>query len=128
METTTVNTAPEQPNHIPLSQTTPQHQYLALPDQPQAIPTVQTASPTLAAGFFGFVVAGTGSLGSNLHQVQSGEMSMNQAVVSSVVKGAAGGVAAASATAAATTLTKGGVAGLAVTIATATGVSYLLGR
>jgi len=58
--------------------------------------------------------------------VQDGDMSMSQAVNNSLVKGAAGGIAAASATAASSTLTNGGIAGLAVTLAAATGVSYLL--
>ncbi len=82
----------------------------------------------VAAGVMGLIVAGTGSLGANLHRVEEGDMSMTDAATNSLIKGAAGGVAAAAATAAAKSLTTGGVAGLAVTLATATGVSYLLSK
>ncbi|PIE57038.1 MAG: hypothetical protein CSA34_01690 [Desulfobulbus propionicus] len=96
--------------------------------QPQtlAAPPASTASPALAAGVFGLIVAGTGTMGANLHKVEAGEMSVGAAVADSLVRGAAGGMAAAAATAAANGLTSGGIAGLAVTLATATGVSYLL--
>lgn len=98
-------------------------QYVAAaPVQPAAAVT----SEALAAGMFGLIVVATGTMGANLHKVQDGDMSMSQAVNNSLVKGAAGGIAAASATAASSTLTNGGIAGLAVTLAAATGVSYLL--
>ena len=65
-------------------------------------------------------------MGGNLHKVNDGDMTMSKAFNNSLARGAAGGIAAATATAAATTLTSGGIAGLAVTLAAATGVSYLL--
>ncbi|MBM9612832.1 hypothetical protein JWJ90_00870 [Desulfobulbus rhabdoformis] len=84
------------------------------------------SSQMLAAGLFGMVVVGTGTLGANLHKVNEGEMSMGDALGQSVSKGAVGGLATAAATAASSSLTSGGLFGLAVTVATATGVNYLL--
>ncbi len=125
--------------HTPLYQTTPLHQYApasqVIYTQPQAVatqpvkystPTPSVASKAASAGMFGFIVVTTGTMGANLHKVSSGDMTMGQAVGSSLVNGVTGGVAAASATAATASLTDGGVAGLAVTLATATGVSYLI--
>lgn len=121
MEPVNSNTSPVQ--------TDPLHQY-AVPVQQQPVnyPTQAAVKTTevLAAGVFGLIVAGTGTMGANLHKVNDGKMTMGDAVGNSLVKGAAGGVAAASATAASTTLTSGGMAGLLVTLAAATGVSYLL--
>ena len=82
----------------------------------------------LAAGLFGLVVVGTGTLGANLHKVSDGDMTMGEAVSESLSKGAVGGLATAAATAASTSLTSGGLLGLAVTVAAATGVSYLLSK
>ena len=90
--------------------------------------TTAVTSQAIAVGTLGLIIVGTGAMGTNLHKVQDGEMGMGEAVSDSLVKGAAGGIAAASATAAATTLTSGGITGLAVTLATATSVSYLLGK
>jgi hypothetical protein len=121
MEPTTMSTT--------VAHTDPLHQY-AVPMQVQPVnypvqATVKT-SEVLAAGIFGLIVAGTGTMGANLHKVNDGKMTMGEAMGNSLVKGAAGGIAAASATAASTTFTSGGAAGLAVTLAAATGVSYLL--
>jgi len=91
-------------------------------------PTLSTTSQALAAGVFGLIVVASGTMGANLHKVSDGEMSMGDALGNSLVKGAVGGVAAASAVAASSALTSGGLTGLAVTLATATGVSYLLSR
>lgn len=88
--------------------------------------TADVTSQALAAGMFGLIVVATGTMGANLHKVQDGDMTMGEALNKSLVKGAAGGIAAASATAASSTLTGGGIAGLVVTLAAATGVSYLL--
>lgn len=110
-------------------QTDPLHQY-AVPMQAQPVNyPVQTnikTSEIMAAGMFGLIVAGTGTMGANLHKVNDGDMTMGEAVGNSLTKGAAGGIAAASATAASTTFTNGGIAGLTVTLAAAIGVSYLL--
>ena len=107
----------------PVDQQAPQSApFVQLPTAP-----VQT-SQVLAAGLFGLVVVGTGSLGANLHKVSDGDMSMGDAVSQSLSRGAVGGIATAAATAASTALTSGGLLGLAVTLATATGVSYLLNK
>lgn len=94
---------------------------------PMATTPLQT-SQVLAAGLFGLVVVGTGTLGANLHKVSDGDMTMGEAVSESLSKGAVGGMATAAATAASTSLTSGGLLGLAVTVAAATGVSYLLSK
>jgi len=127
-----------------LSQPDPLHQYATTPpsapplqapapNYPQYSTTVpaQTtavASQAVAAGVLGLIVVATGTLGANLHKVQDGDLTVGEAVNNSLVKGAAGGIATASATAASTALTSGGLAGLAITLATATGVSYLLAK
>ena len=126
MEPTNINTTMMAPAMAPAD---PLHQY-AVPVQQQPVNypvqvNVSTSEIT-AAGIFGLIVAGTGTMGANLHKVNDGKMTMGEAVGNSLVKGAAGGVAAASATAATSTFTNGGIAGLAVTLAAATGVSYLL--
>lgn len=82
----------------------------------------------LASGLFGLVVVGTGTLGASLHKVNQGDMSMSEALSHSLSTGAVGGIATAAATAASSALTRGGLPGLAVTLATATGVSYLLSK
>lgn len=94
---------------------------------PMPATTMQT-SQVLAAGLFGLVVVGSGTMGANLHKVSDGDMTMGEAVSQSLSKGAVGGLATAAATAASTALTGGGLLGLAVTVATATGVSYLLSK
>lgn len=130
--------------HTPAYQTTPLHQYSTV----QAIPvqsypatpvkmsttnypakaSATAASQTASAGIFGFIVVSTGTMGANLNKVGNGEMTLGQAAGDSLAKGAIGGTAAACATAAASGLTNGGAAGLAVTVAAATGVSYLINR
>ncbi len=112
-----------EPSYINQSQATAS----AIPVQPVSSSS-STASRAMSAGIFGFVVVSTGVMGANLNKVTKGEMSVGQALGDSVVKGASGGVAAASAAAATNTLTSGGLVGLAVTLATATGVSYLINR
>lgn len=82
----------------------------------------------LSAGLFGMIVAGTGTMGANLHKVRQGDMSLGEALSESLAHGAAAGVATAAATAAASSLTRGGLLGLGVTLATATGVSYLINK
>lgn len=120
--------------HTPAYQTTPLHQYSTVQLHPVQIypaksaASAATLSKTASAGIFGFIVVSTGTMGFNLNKVSAGEMTMAQATGDSVVKGAIGGTAAACATAAATGLTNGGVAGLAVTLAAATGISYMINR
>ena len=121
-------------NHTPAYQTTPLHQYSTVQVQPvQTYPAkfaapAATVSKTASAGLFGFIVVSTGTMGANLAKVSAGEMTMTPAAGDSLAKGAIGGTAAACATAAASNLTNGGVAGLAVTLAAATGVSYMINR
>jgi hypothetical protein len=134
----------EQTNQAGASQTQPQYQYATAQQQPppqapapyyyQQVPYYQNqvpaaaASNALAAGIFGLIVVGSGAMGANLHRVNAGTMSTGEAVRNSFAKGAVGGVAAATATAISSTVTAGGLTGLAVTVAAATGVSYLLSK
>ncbi len=127
----TAETTYHQNTTIPQSE--PLHQYAATPPQYVQQPIYQPATgivgeEVVTAGMMGVIVAGTGTMGANLRKVQEGEMTMAEAAGDSLVKGAVGGVAAATATAAAKSLTTGGLVGLAVTLAAATGVSYLLSR
>ncbi len=115
-----VSAMPVQANYVPAA---PARTYPV-----QSASSSTTVSRAVSAGFFGFVVVSTGVMGANLNKVANGKMSVGQALGDSVVKGASGAVAAASASTATNTLTSGGVAGLAVTLATATGVSYLINR
>ncbi len=135
----------EQANYAGASQTQPQYQYATAQQQPpaqapapyynqQQVPFYQNqvpaaaASHALAAGIFGLIVVGSGAMGANLHRVNAGTMTTGEAVRNSFAKGAVGGVAAATATAISSTVTAGGLTGLAVTVAAATGVSYLLSK
>ncbi len=93
--------------------------------QPQAAANAQT-SQVLSAGILGLIVGATGTMGVNLHKVGDGDMTLSNAAVDSIVKGAKAGIATAIATAASTSLTGGGITGLAITLATATGAVYLL--
>ncbi len=121
-------------NQVPFSQTSPLNQYSAVQVNPvhtyptNANTSAVTMSKTASAGIFGFIVVSTGTMGANLNKVTAGEMTMTQAAGDSLTKGAIGGAAAACATAAATSLTNGGAASLAVTLAAATGVSYMINR
>lgn len=97
--------------------------YLAQPSKVSPV-----ASHMLSAGLFGVIVAGTSAMGTNLHKVQKGDMSLGEALSQSLLRGTAAGVATAAAFAAAGSLTRGGLLGLGVTLATATGVSYLISK
>jgi hypothetical protein len=136
----------EQINQTGASQTQPHFHYAAAQQQPppqapapnyyqeQPVPFYQSqrssviTSRALSAGIFGLIIVGTGAMGANLHRVNDGAMTTGEAIKNSFAKGAAGGVAAASATAISATMTAGGLTGLAVTLAAATGVSYLLSK
>lgn len=84
------------------------------------------SSRILAAGGFGFVVGGSAALGVNLHKVRANKMTLNEALVDTVAKGAGAGVATATATAAASAVGGSGILSFAVMLATATGVIYML--
>lgn len=84
------------------------------------------ATRALAAAGTGFVVGGSAALGVNLHKVRANQMTLNEALVDTVAKGAGAGVATAAATAAASAVGGTGFVKFAVMFATATGVIYLL--
>lgn len=109
------------PAAVPISQAYPVTQY------PKHLPA-QSPAPVSAAsaGLLGLIVGATGAMGSNLHKVNQGEMTMGRATTNSLVTGAKAGLATFAATTASRALTDGGAVGLAVTLATATGVMYLL--
>lgn len=94
----------------------------------QPVTLLPSSSHIVSAGIFGMIVAGTGTLGANLHKVQAGEMGMGEALSQSLLHGAAAGAATAAASAAASSFTKGGLLGLGAMLATATGVSYLINK
>lgn len=78
------------------------------------------------AGIFGTVVGGTAALAANLHKVQDDEMTMKQAFVDSLAKGAGAGVATAAAAGVVSTFRTSGFTSLVLMAATATGVGYVL--
>lgn len=80
----------------------------------------------LAAGGFGFVVGSSAALGVNLHKVRANQMTLNEALIDSVAKGAGAGVATAAASAAASAVGGSGLVSFAVMLASATGVMYLM--
>ena len=88
----------------------------------------ESMSAIVQAGIFGLIVGTTGAMGANLHSVQRGDISVNEALSNSMVKGGIAAVATATATAASRSLTQGGAAGLAVSIVTATSTAYLLNK
>ncbi len=135
MDATTMNAASDMNNQAAPAQaqvnTDPQHQYVTTPQylqQPYNQQMNDLTSKTVAAGVMGLIVVSTGTMGANLHRVQEGDMTMTEAVNNSLAQGAKGGICAASGTAAAATLSSGGLTGLAVTLAAATGVAYLLNK
>lgn len=104
----------------------PLHQYVTDNRPSLNNQSVQIASKPLVAGLFGLIVASTGTMGANLHKVKRDEMTLPEAAGDAVANGLIGGAATASATAVAGSLTNGGAAGLALTLAAATGASFLL--
>lgn len=83
-------------------------------------------SYVLTTGMFGMVVGSTTAMGVNLHRVQKEEMTLNEAFIDSLAKGAGAGVATAAAAATAGVVGSRGLVNLAVILSTATGVGYLL--
>ncbi len=114
--------APLYPQHL-----VQQPQSMA-PVMPQPQNNVSPLNEAFTAGAMGMVIVGTGAMGANLHKVNSGEMELGEAFTDSLGKGAVGAVAAAGATYTASSLTTGGLLGLAVTVAAGTGISYLLSK
>lgn len=88
--------------------------------------TTLQPSTVLVSGMFGMVVGGSTAMAMNLHRVQDNRMTMGQAVADSLAKGAGAGVATACAVAAARSIGGSHILNLAVLLATATGVGYLI--
>ncbi len=101
-----------------------QTQY-SYPARTYAYPPV-TPTVIMASGLFGMVVGTSSTLGVNLHHVQDDRMTMTQAVADSLAKGAGAGVATAVAVGVARSIGGGSLGTFAVTLATATGVAYVL--
>lgn len=80
----------------------------------------------VSAGILGMVVGGSAALASNLHKVQDKEMTMREAFVDSLAKGAGAGVATAAATAVVSSVRLGSFGSFVLMLATATGVGYVL--
>ncbi len=84
------------------------------------------ASAVLATGVIGAVAGGTAALAVNLHRVQDKQISMPQAAIDSLAKGAGAGVATATGIAVARAVGGGSLATLLVMVGAATGVGYML--
>ena len=84
------------------------------------------SSQALAAAGMGFVVGGSAALGVNLHKVRGNKMTLSEALVDTLAKGAGAGVATAAGSAIASSLGGTGMTRFALMAATATGVIYLL--
>lgn len=100
-------------------------------NQPQAAVSTAPADiayQSVATGIFAFIVVSAGTMGASLHRVSDGDMTMREAANNSLSRGTVGGLAVASGTAVASAFTDGGLTGLATSIGTAIGVSYLLAR
>ncbi len=80
----------------------------------------------ISAGLLGTVIGGTAAMAVDIHRVQDGQMTMTQALTDSLAKGAGVGVATAAATAVARAVGGGPILSIAVIIATATGVGYVI--
>jgi hypothetical protein len=94
---------------------------------PAAVPSAYTAPNTyVSAGIFGTVVGGSAALAANLHKVQDNEMTMKEAFVDSLAKGAGAGVATAAASAVVSSVRMGSFGSFVLMVATATGVGYVL--
>ncbi len=85
-----------------------------------------TSNYAVSAGIFGTVVGGTAALAANLHKVQDDRMTMKQAFVDSLAKGAGAGVATAAAAGVASSFRTSGFTSFVLMAATATGVGYVL--
>ena len=88
-------------------------------------PSVYT-SAVLATGVIGAVAGGSAAMAVDLHRVQNGQMTMSQAAIDSLAKGAGAGVATATGIALARAVGGGGLVTLVVVLGAATGVGYML--
>jgi len=110
------------PQNIQQNYPTAQPNY---PVRSYAYPVV-TPAALMASGLFGMVIGTSSALAENLHHVQDDKMTLAQAAVDSLAKGAGTGVATAVAVGVARSIGGGAFTTLAVTLATATGVGYVL--
>ena len=126
------------PTHInqnlsaPAAPAYPVHQaasyYPATPTYHLARTTTPALYPTavLATGVIGAVAGSSAAMAVNLHRVQDNQMTMLQAGIDSLAKGAGAGVATAAGVAIAKAVGGGSLATLLVMLGTATGVGYML--
>ena len=125
--------APAAPSY-PVQQTPayPVHQaasyYPVTPTHHLARTTTPALYPTavLATGVIGAVAGSSAAMAVNLHRVQDNQITMLQAGIDSLAKGAGAGVATAAGVAVAKAVGGGSLATLLVMLGTATGVSYML--
>ena len=70
----------------------PSHTYQGYYPSPYAGTAIGSidASRALAAGATGFIVGGSAALGVNLHKVRANQMTLNEALIDSLAKGAGG--------------------------------------
>jgi hypothetical protein len=83
-------------------------------------------SAVLATGVIGAVAGSSAAMAINLHRVQDKQMTMSQAAIDSLAKGAGAGVATAAGIAVARAVGGGSLATLLVMVGAATGVGYML--
>jgi len=94
---------------------------------PAAVPSSYMAPNTyVSAGILGTVVGGSGALAVNLHKVEDNQMTMKEALLDSLAKGAGAGVATAAAAAVVSSVRLGSFGSFVLMVATATGVGYVL--
>ena len=82
--------------------------------------------PSVSTALLGAVIGGANALGHNLHQVQRGEMTINQAILRSVAHGAATSLATTTAAALTANLAERDVLHLTALAVTTAGLSYLI--
>ncbi len=104
----------------------PQHTQATYPAYRTQPAYVYSNKAYLNAGVVGAIVGGSSALAVNLHRVQEKEITAMEAFTDSLAKGAGAGVATATATAVASSLGSRGFMSLALMVATATGVGYIL--
>lgn len=95
--------------------------HLARTTTPALYPTA-----VLATGVIGAVAGSSVAMAVNLHRVQDNQMTMLQAGIDSLAKGAGAGVATAAGVAVAKAVSGGSLVTLLVMLGTATGVGYML--
>jgi hypothetical protein len=92
--------------------------------RPGSIPP--TISAPVSAALLGAVIGGANAFGRNLHQVQSGRMTLSQALVRGLLHGAATSVATTTAAVLTANVTESDLLRLTALAATTAGLSYLI--